>query len=226
MTPSTYKPQEPRYSEVEQCHTVSNLEGSRNYPPQGPTPREMLHYTKHSIHGRKNSIKIKIIDSNSRPRQLAPARDLCGLQELATPRVRQAAKAALGGVRTPTLLTRTVAGVQDVGSHDRAAAAGADHHQSHSSAKTRDQLHCHRRRLRHLRRLRYHHRLRRLLHCHRLRYLRSHGHRRHHLHLHCRHRHLHSNLHSHRHPHSPRRLHLHLHRPRSRLQCPCPLCPC
>ncbi|CAI7804062.1 unnamed protein product [Closterium sp. NIES-53] len=45
MTPSSYKPQEPRYSEVEQCHTVPNHEGSRNYPPQGPTPREMLHYT-------------------------------------------------------------------------------------------------------------------------------------------------------------------------------------
>ncbi|CAI7765330.1 unnamed protein product [Closterium sp. NIES-53] len=46
MTPSFYKPQEPRYSDVEQCHTVPNHEGSRNYPPQGPTPREMLHYTK------------------------------------------------------------------------------------------------------------------------------------------------------------------------------------
>ncbi|CAI7924300.1 unnamed protein product [Closterium sp. NIES-53] len=45
MTPSSYKPQEPRYTEVEQCHTVPNHEGSRNYPPQGPTPREMLHYT-------------------------------------------------------------------------------------------------------------------------------------------------------------------------------------
>ncbi|CAI7775864.1 unnamed protein product, partial [Closterium sp. NIES-53] len=27
------------------CHTVPNHERSRNYPPQGPTPREMLHYT-------------------------------------------------------------------------------------------------------------------------------------------------------------------------------------
>ncbi|CAI7786884.1 unnamed protein product [Closterium sp. NIES-53] len=45
MTPSSYKPQEPRYSDLEQCHTVLNHEGSRNYPPQGPTPREMLHYT-------------------------------------------------------------------------------------------------------------------------------------------------------------------------------------
>ncbi|CAI7913495.1 unnamed protein product [Closterium sp. NIES-53] len=46
MIHSSYKPQEPRYSDVEQCHTVPNHEGSRNYPPQGPTPREMLHYTK------------------------------------------------------------------------------------------------------------------------------------------------------------------------------------
>ncbi|CAI7806671.1 unnamed protein product [Closterium sp. NIES-53] len=45
MTPSSYKPQEPRYSDVEQCHTVPNHGGSRNYPPQGPTAREMLHYT-------------------------------------------------------------------------------------------------------------------------------------------------------------------------------------
>ncbi|CAI7829106.1 unnamed protein product [Closterium sp. NIES-54] len=42
-----------------------------------------------------------------------------GLRELATPRVRQAAKAALGGVRTPTLLTRTVAGAQDVGARTK-----------------------------------------------------------------------------------------------------------
>ncbi|CAI7909641.1 unnamed protein product [Closterium sp. NIES-53] len=35
MTPSSYKPQELRYSDVEQCHTVPNHEGSRNYPPQG-----------------------------------------------------------------------------------------------------------------------------------------------------------------------------------------------
>ncbi|CAI7793393.1 unnamed protein product [Closterium sp. NIES-53] len=45
MTPSSYKPQEPRYSDVEQCHTVPNHEASQNYPPQGPTLREMLHYT-------------------------------------------------------------------------------------------------------------------------------------------------------------------------------------
>ncbi|CAI7784346.1 unnamed protein product [Closterium sp. NIES-54] len=58
--------------------------------------------------------------SGGKHRQLAPARDLCGLRELATPRVRQAAKATLGGVRTPTLLTRTVAGVQDVGARTKA----------------------------------------------------------------------------------------------------------
>ncbi|CAI7751808.1 unnamed protein product [Closterium sp. NIES-53] len=141
--------------------------------------------------------------SGGKHRQRSLAGDLRGLRELATPRVRQAAKAALGGVRTPTLLTRTVAGAHD----------------------TRDQLHCHPHRLRYLRRLCYHRHLRRLLH-RRLRYLRSHGNRRHRLRLHCRHRHLHPHLHSHRHPHSPRRLHLHLHCPRSRLQCPCPLCPC
>ncbi|CAI7745506.1 unnamed protein product [Closterium sp. NIES-53] len=57
--------------------------------------------------------------SGGKHRQLAPAGDLCGLWELATPRVRQAAKAALGGVRTPTLLTRTVAGAQDVGARTK-----------------------------------------------------------------------------------------------------------
>ncbi|CAI7800020.1 unnamed protein product [Closterium sp. NIES-53] len=51
MTPSSYKPEEPRYSDVEQSHTVPNHEGSQNYPPQGPTPREMLHYTKSGVGG-------------------------------------------------------------------------------------------------------------------------------------------------------------------------------
>ncbi|CAI7815155.1 unnamed protein product [Closterium sp. NIES-53] len=60
-----------------------------------------------------------MLGSGGKHRQLAPARDLCGLRELATPRVRQAAKAALGGVRTPTLLTRTVAGAQDVGARTK-----------------------------------------------------------------------------------------------------------
>ncbi|CAI7915574.1 unnamed protein product [Closterium sp. NIES-53] len=45
MTPSSYKPQQPSYSDVEYFHTVPNHKGFRNYPPQGPTPREMLHYT-------------------------------------------------------------------------------------------------------------------------------------------------------------------------------------
>ncbi|CAI7825337.1 unnamed protein product [Closterium sp. NIES-53] len=57
--------------------------------------------------------------SGGKHRQLAPVGDLCGLRELATPRVRQAAKAALGGVRSPTLLTRTVAGAQDVGARTK-----------------------------------------------------------------------------------------------------------
>ncbi|CAI7783519.1 unnamed protein product [Closterium sp. NIES-53] len=57
--------------------------------------------------------------SGGKHRQLALTGDLCGLRELATPRVRQAAKAALGGVRTPTLLTRTVAGAQDVGARTK-----------------------------------------------------------------------------------------------------------
>ncbi|CAI7884103.1 unnamed protein product [Closterium sp. NIES-53] len=63
---------------------------------------------------------VSMPGSGGKHRQLAPARVLCGLRELATPRVRQVAKAALGGVRTPTLLTRTVAGVQDVGARTKA----------------------------------------------------------------------------------------------------------
>ncbi|CAI5987760.1 unnamed protein product [Closterium sp. NIES-64] len=43
------------------------------------------------------------------------ARIASNLRELLTPSVRQAAKAALGGVSTPTLLTRAVAGAEDVG---------------------------------------------------------------------------------------------------------------
>ncbi|CAI7781386.1 unnamed protein product [Closterium sp. NIES-54] len=67
------------------------------------------------IHGSKNSIKVKIKDSYAHPRQLTPAGDLRGLRKLVTPSVRQAAKAAVGGVCTPTLLTRAVAGAEDVG---------------------------------------------------------------------------------------------------------------
>ncbi|CAI7822468.1 unnamed protein product, partial [Closterium sp. NIES-53] len=48
-------------------------------------------------------------------RQLSPARDLSGVRELVTPRVRQAAEAALGGVQAPALLTSAVAGTEDVG---------------------------------------------------------------------------------------------------------------
>ncbi|CAI7842390.1 unnamed protein product [Closterium sp. NIES-54] len=52
---------------------------------------------------------------------------------------------------------------EGTGSNDCAAAAGADHHRTHSSAQSHDQLHRCRRRLRRLRRLRY---LRRLHCCH------------------------------------------------------------
>ncbi|CAI7777943.1 unnamed protein product [Closterium sp. NIES-53] len=48
-------------------------------------------------------------------RQVSPARDLSGIGELVTPRVRQAAEAALGGVRAPTLLTSAVSGTENVG---------------------------------------------------------------------------------------------------------------
>ncbi|CAI7750264.1 unnamed protein product [Closterium sp. NIES-53] len=54
-------------------------------------------------------------DSNPRPRQVSPARDLSGNRELVAPRVRQAAKAALGGVQAPALLTSVVAGTENVG---------------------------------------------------------------------------------------------------------------
>ncbi|CAI7874374.1 unnamed protein product [Closterium sp. NIES-54] len=62
------------------------------------------------------------IASKSRSKIATPALDsspqrgdLCGLRKLVTPSVRQAAKAAVGGVHTPTLLTRAVAGAEDVG---------------------------------------------------------------------------------------------------------------
>ncbi|CAI7875737.1 unnamed protein product [Closterium sp. NIES-53] len=48
-------------------------------------------------------------------RQVSPARDLSGVRELVKPRVRQAAEAALGGVRASALLTNTVGGTEDVG---------------------------------------------------------------------------------------------------------------
>ncbi|CAI7895303.1 unnamed protein product, partial [Closterium sp. NIES-53] len=71
--------------------------------------------SRQSIHGSKDSIIIKIKDSNSSPRQVFPARDLSGVGELVTPRVRQAAEAALGGVQAPTLLTSAVSGTENVG---------------------------------------------------------------------------------------------------------------
>ncbi|CAI7743025.1 unnamed protein product [Closterium sp. NIES-53] len=48
-------------------------------------------------------------------RQVSPARDLSGVRELVTPRVRQAAEAALGGVQAPALLTSSVTGTEKVG---------------------------------------------------------------------------------------------------------------
>ncbi|CAI7840610.1 unnamed protein product [Closterium sp. NIES-53] len=48
-------------------------------------------------------------------RQVSPARDLSGVGELVTPRVRQAAEAALGGVQAPTLLTSAISGTENVG---------------------------------------------------------------------------------------------------------------
>ncbi|CAI7758314.1 unnamed protein product, partial [Closterium sp. NIES-54] len=67
------------------------------------------------IHGSKDSIKIKIKDSYTSPRQLSSAGDLRGLRELLEPSVRQAAKAALGSVGTPTLLSSAVASAENVG---------------------------------------------------------------------------------------------------------------
>ncbi|CAI7896085.1 unnamed protein product, partial [Closterium sp. NIES-53] len=56
-----------------------------------------------------------MLGSGGTHRQLSPARDLSGVRELVTPRVRQAAEAALGGVRAPALLTSAVASTEDVG---------------------------------------------------------------------------------------------------------------
>ncbi|CAI7898653.1 unnamed protein product, partial [Closterium sp. NIES-53] len=58
-----------------------------------------------------------------RPRQLSPAGDLRGLRELLAPRVRQAAKAALGAVGTPTLLSSAVASAENVGAGTKAPTA-------------------------------------------------------------------------------------------------------
>ncbi|CAI7855153.1 unnamed protein product [Closterium sp. NIES-54] len=67
------------------------------------------------IHGSKDSIKIKIKDRYTSPRQLSPAGDLHGLWELLAPRVRQATKAALGRVGAPTLLSSAVASAKNIG---------------------------------------------------------------------------------------------------------------
>ncbi|CAI7814426.1 unnamed protein product, partial [Closterium sp. NIES-54] len=94
------------------------------------------------------------------------------------------------------------------GSQDWAAAAGADHHRSHSSVQRRDPLHHCLCRLRHLLLLRHHRR----------------RHRRHRLHCCCRHLHLHH--HPHHHPHSLHCLDHHLHRPCHPNERPCPPCSC
>ncbi|CAI7852569.1 unnamed protein product [Closterium sp. NIES-53] len=98
------------------------------------------------------------------------------------------------------------------GSRDCAAAAGADHHRSHSAAQRRDQLRHFLCRLRHLLRLRHHRCCRSLCH-HRRR-------------LHCRCRHLHLRHHSHHHPHPLHCLHHQLHLPRLPHERPCPPCSC
>ncbi|CAI7842859.1 unnamed protein product, partial [Closterium sp. NIES-53] len=58
-----------------------------------------------------------------RPRQVSPAGDLHGLRELLAPRVRQATKAALGAVGTPTLLSSAVASAENVGAGTKAPTA-------------------------------------------------------------------------------------------------------
>ncbi|CAI7867137.1 unnamed protein product, partial [Closterium sp. NIES-54] len=75
------------------------------------------------IHSSKDSIKIKVKDSYTSPRQLSPAGDLRGLRELLAPRVRQAAKAVLGAVGTPTLLSSAVASAENVGAGTKAPTA-------------------------------------------------------------------------------------------------------
>ncbi|CAI7870125.1 unnamed protein product [Closterium sp. NIES-53] len=54
---------------------------------------------------------------------VSPAGDLRGLRELLAPRVRQAAKAALGTVGTPTLLSSAVASAKNVGARTKAPTA-------------------------------------------------------------------------------------------------------
>ncbi|CAI7930161.1 unnamed protein product, partial [Closterium sp. NIES-54] len=61
--------------------------------------------------------------SGGKHRQLSPAGDLRGLRELLAPRVRQAAKAALGAVGTPTLLSSAVTSAENVGAGTKAPTA-------------------------------------------------------------------------------------------------------
>ncbi|CAI7819165.1 unnamed protein product [Closterium sp. NIES-53] len=56
-----------------------------------------------------------MLGSGGTHRQVSPARDLSGVRELMTPRVRQAAEAALGGVQAPAPLTSAVGGTENIG---------------------------------------------------------------------------------------------------------------
>ncbi|CAI7913799.1 unnamed protein product [Closterium sp. NIES-53] len=67
--------------------------------------------------------RAAVKDSYTSPRQLSPAGDLRGLRELLAPRVREAAKAALGAVGTPTLLSSAVASAENVSAGTKAPTA-------------------------------------------------------------------------------------------------------
>ncbi|CAI5536237.1 unnamed protein product [Closterium sp. Naga37s-1] len=67
----------------------------------------------HSIHSSKDSIIIKIKDSNPRLKQITPARDLSGVRKLCTPSVSQAAETVERGVRAAARLSTAVAGAEN-----------------------------------------------------------------------------------------------------------------
>ncbi|CAI7752779.1 unnamed protein product, partial [Closterium sp. NIES-54] len=100
------------------------------------------------IHGSKNSIKVKIKDSYTRPEQITPARDLSGVRELHP--------------QTPGALRTTHEAAGATGSHESTAAAGVP------AAQYRlNQLHLRRCRLRRLHPNRHRHRRLHLHRCHR-----------------------------------------------------------
>ncbi|CAI7810297.1 unnamed protein product [Closterium sp. NIES-53] len=83
---------------------------ARRGPPEG-SARE-------TATGRRSGVSV--VRSRKKEREapesrVSPTRDLSGVRELVTPRVRQAAEAALGGVQAPALLTSAVASAEDVG---------------------------------------------------------------------------------------------------------------